>query len=353
MEVVIKDCADSSYVVEVGEDATMETMRQKVASAVGFPEDSFRMGFGGKEEGEDITELSAGDTIVLTMAKVKKYEAVAALRALGVTEITARKLETVLSRKNAAVACLLLQAEVVTVIPKLFLAYTTLATLDLSDVSCVTEICDDFMEACRVLTSVDLSGLCHLTRIGNNFLSNCSSLTIVDMAPLSRVEKIGHGFISKCSSLKVLDLPLSTIEEIGHAFLYNCGSLTAVDLPPLCTVTQIGTSFLSNCSSLTVLDLPLGAVTEIGSLFLSHCSSLTELDLSALNRVVQIGHNFLSKCSSLTELNFSPLSSVMYMGVLPDCDWTSLRSIHLSGCSSALSSIVRESAVKDLVVEET
>ena len=66
MEVVVKDCADNLYVIEVGVDDTLETMRQKVASAVGLAEDSFCMGFGGKDEGGDITELSAGDTIVLT-----------------------------------------------------------------------------------------------------------------------------------------------------------------------------------------------------------------------------------------------------------------------------------------------
>ena len=69
MEVVIKDCADNSHVMEVGVDDTTETMRQKVASAVGLAEDSFRMGFGGKDEGDDITQLSAGDTIILTESK--------------------------------------------------------------------------------------------------------------------------------------------------------------------------------------------------------------------------------------------------------------------------------------------
>ena len=107
MEVVIKDCADNSYVIEVGVDDTTETMRQKVASAVGLAEDSFHMGFGGKEEGDDITQLSAGDAIILT--KTKKVEARAELHALGETDITAERLEEV---EDPEVACLLLQAEV-------------------------------------------------------------------------------------------------------------------------------------------------------------------------------------------------------------------------------------------------
>ena len=66
MELCVQGYDENKFVIEVGENDTTETMRQKVASATGLCEDSFRMGFGGKEEGEDITELSAGDTVVLT-----------------------------------------------------------------------------------------------------------------------------------------------------------------------------------------------------------------------------------------------------------------------------------------------
>ena len=66
MEVTVRGFDDNPYMIEVGEDDTTEKMRQKVACAVGLAEDSFHMGFGGKDEGEDITQLSAGDTIVLT-----------------------------------------------------------------------------------------------------------------------------------------------------------------------------------------------------------------------------------------------------------------------------------------------
>ena len=69
MELTIKDCSNNLYVIEVGVDDTTETMRQKVATAAGLAEDSFHMGFGGKQEGEDITQLSAGDTVVLTKTK--------------------------------------------------------------------------------------------------------------------------------------------------------------------------------------------------------------------------------------------------------------------------------------------
>ena len=69
MDVTIKGYDDNLFMIEVGVDDTTETMRQKVASAVGLAEDSFHMGFGGKDEGDDITQLSAGDTIILTKTK--------------------------------------------------------------------------------------------------------------------------------------------------------------------------------------------------------------------------------------------------------------------------------------------
>ena len=88
--------------VELGEDDTPAVMRRKVASAVGLPEDGFVMSFGGvaMDEGYDMTQLSAGDTIVLTM--VTKQAARAALHALGETDITAERLGSV---EDPEVAC--------------------------------------------------------------------------------------------------------------------------------------------------------------------------------------------------------------------------------------------------------
>ena len=351
MEIVIKDCADNSYMIEVDVDDTTETMRQKVASAVGLAEDSFHMGFGGKEEGEDITQLSAGDTIILT--KTKKFVARAALHALGERDITAERLVTV---EDPEVACLLLQAEVATVIPNNFLAQTSLTSLDLSAVSCVTEIGDEFLHQCTMLTSVDLSGLTRLTRIGTNFLADCTSLTAVNLSPLSNVTHIGTSFLYSCTSLTAVDLsplrnvthiddrflnncssltavdlsPLRNVTQIHDWFLDNCTSLTAVDLSPLRNVTQFGYEFLANCRSLTAVDLALSNVTHIDTSFLFNCNSLTEVDLSPLRNVTQIGCQFLAHCSSLTAVDLSPLSNVTHIGTsfLPNCN--SLTAVDLS-----------------------
>ena len=150
MDVTIKGYDDNLFMIEVGVDDTTETMRQKVASAVGLAEDSFHMGFGGKDEGDDITQLSAGDTIILT--KATKYAARAELHALGETDITAERLGEV---EDPEVACLLLQAEVATVIPDDFLSGSSLTRLDLSAVSCVTEVGDTFLCDCTLLTSIE------------------------------------------------------------------------------------------------------------------------------------------------------------------------------------------------------
>ena len=52
----------------------------------------------------------------------------------------------------------------------------SLTRLDLSAVSCVTEVGDRFLDGCTTLTSIDLSGLSNVTRIGSYFLYNCKGL---------------------------------------------------------------------------------------------------------------------------------------------------------------------------------
>ena len=73
MDLTIKGWNGVKDTVELGEDDTPAVMRRKVASAVGLPEDGFVMSFGEEavDEGYDMTQLSAGDTVVLTEAKVK------------------------------------------------------------------------------------------------------------------------------------------------------------------------------------------------------------------------------------------------------------------------------------------
>ena len=331
MDVHFEDFRANLHTVEVDADDTVEGLRRKVATAAGLAEDGFCMSFGGEAmgEGAGLTQLSAGDTIVLT--KTQKQEALAELHALGETDITPERLETV---EDPVVACLLLQAEVATVIPYCFLADTTLTTLDLSAESIVTHIRDRFLCSCTSLTSVDLSGLSNVTQVGALFLGFCTSLTTLDLAPLRNMT------------------------QIDNNFLFGCKSLTNVDLSPLSNVTQVGMQFLGNCPSLATLDLsPLSKVTQVGSYFLEACSSLTTLNLSPLSNVTRVEAHFLTNCSSLTTLDLSPLSRITYFGQ----DWsgtnfaagcTSLTSIYLSGCSSVVSDEVRKCELRHLVVGE-
>ena len=305
MDVNIKGFDTNEHVVEVGADDTEEGLRRKVASAMGLPEDGFCMSFGGEAmgAGADMTQLSAGDTIILT--KTKKQEAIAELRALGETDLTAQRLAQV---EDPVVACLLLQAEVATVIPGWFLSSTSLTRLDLSAESIVTHIGDKFLLDCASLTSVDLSGLSNVTQVGEYFLGSCTSLTTLNLSPLRNVTQVGADFLGSCTSLTTLNLsPFSNVTQVHDYFLYGCKSLTNVDLSPLSNVTQVGVRFLWNCSSLTTLDL------------------------SPLSRITHIGVGFGATCFA--------------------ADCTSLTSIYLSGCSSVVSDEVRNGELKHLVVE--
>ena len=167
---------------------------------------------------------------------------------------------------------------------------------------------------------------------------------------LCNVKRIGEGFLSG-TGLTALDLtPLSSIAHIGDWFLSECKSLIALNMSPLRNVTIVGDWFLGDCRSLTELVLtPLSNVTQIGESFLAKCTGLTELDLTPLSNVTQIDEGFLANCTGLTVLDLSPLGAVMHMGVLHADEYTSLKSIHLSGCSSAVSSRVQESNLKELV----
>ena len=109
-----------------------------------------------------------------TLTKTTKYQSVEALRALGETDISEARLATV---KDPDVASLLLQAEVATVIPHYFLRNASFTRLDLSAVSGVTRIYDNFLHGCASVETVDLSGLCNVTHIGNDCLYRCPSLT--------------------------------------------------------------------------------------------------------------------------------------------------------------------------------
>ena len=327
MDVHFEDFRANQHTIEVGADDTVEHMRRKVASAMGLPEDSFCMSFGGEVigEGYDMTQLSAGDTIVLT--KSMKYEAVAELHALGETDLTAERLEEV---EDPEVACLLLQAEVATVIHDGFLQEGSFTRLDLSAVSFVTQIGDRFLSECTSLTSIDLSGLSNVTRVGGYFLSNCNSLTSLDLPPLNNVTVIENGFLYGCKGLTTLDLtPLNNVTRIEGEFLSCCKGLTSLDLTPLNNVTKIESEFLCCCKGLTTLDLtPLNNVTRIESDFFCGCKGLTTLDLSPLHKVKNVGSDFADQCTSLT-------------------------SIYLSGCSSAVSKNVRNiKKLRRLVVEE-
>ena len=271
MDLNIKGFDTNQHTVEVGTDDTVEGLRRKVASAMGLPEDGFCMSFGSEAmgEGADMTQLSAGDTIILTK-KSQKYEAIAELHALGETDITAGRLKSV---REPAVACLLLQAEVTTVIPNGFLARNSLTRLDLSAESIVTHIRDCFLYHCDSLTSIDLTGLNNVTQVGSAFLWNCNSLTTLDLSPFSNVTQLGVAFVGGCTSLTNIDLsPLSNVVQVGEGFLKNCSGLTTLDLSPLsriahilCTIGDV-TPFAANCTSLT-------------SIYLSGCSSVVSKEV--------------------------------------------------------------------------
>ena len=336
------------YVVEVGEDDTTATMRQKVASAEGLCEDSFHMGFGGKDEGEDITQLEPGATITLTMTP--KFEALTALHALGERDITAERLQ---QARDPKVASLLLQAEVATAIPDNFFSESEVTrivfscvsdvddncgtTLHLPALPCVTAVGTFFLRRCYTLSTVDLSSLQAVTATGYGFLSECTGLSTVDLSGLQAVTTIGDGFLFSCTGLSTVDLSgLKAVITIGHWFLGKCTGLSTVDLSGLQAVTTLGSYFLSGCTNLSKVDFSgLQALTTIGKHFLAECATLSTVDLSGLHAVTTIDDCFLYECTRLSTLDVSSLQAVTNVGCLWLCTVPALQTIHgMDKCSN-------------------
>ena len=307
MDLTIKDFDEKEHVVEVGVDDALGHLRLKVASAAELQEDSFQMTFKGEvlREEEGIKELSAGDTIMLV--RTTKFAAIAALHALGETDLTNERLATV---DDPDVARLLLEAEVATETPHVFSQGSALTRLDLSAVSVVTEIGDGFLSCCPQLTEVDLSGLCNVTVIGDGFIEHAGRLESINLSGFGSVTKIGRTFFAG-TALQTVDLSVfRRVTVIEEYFLSSCRHLTSVDLSGLSNVTKIGDQFLCGCSALKRVCLSgLRSVVTIGKYFFGGCSLLQVVDgLSALSGVRSIGESLFFRCSELTRIDASGLS---------------------------------------------
>ena len=313
MEICVESFDGEKYTVEVDVDDTTADIRRKVASAAELCEDGFDMSFGGKllAEGDYITQLSAGDTVVLTKTKSQKDDAIAALRDLGETDITAERFERLTDPK---LVHLFLRAEVVTEIPSDCLRRGTFEELDLSGVPGVAVIRNFFLSDCRSLRTVDLSGWSNVTQLCDGFLYSCCTLTTVDLSGWNNLRTVGHTFLCECSSLTTLDLSgWNNVTQINGFFLSNCNALQTLDLSGWNNVRLVGDYFLYDCSALRTLSLSgWHSVTQVGYYFLANCRELRTVDLSGWTSAAYIAPHFMQSCRIRTSsINVTGSSSVV------------------------------------------
>ena len=345
MEICVKSFDGEKYTVDVGVDDTIADIRQKVASAAELCEDGFDMSFGGKllAEGDDTTQLSAGDTVVLTKTKSQKDDAIAALRDLGETRLTSERFEGLTDRRlvqiDPKLVHLFLKAEVVTEIFDGFLEGGTFEELDLSGVTGVTKIRRNFLIGCSSLHTADLSGWSNVTHIDGDFLERCMALQTLDLSGWGNVTHVDNGFLQsspvQSSALRTLDLSgWSNVTRIESSFLCYCRELTTLDISGWSNMTHIEHGFLYNCSALRTLDMSGWTnVTQLGCSFLSHCGALQTVDLSGWNNVTQIEDFFLANCKALTALRISGWN-VRHVGASFLANLSALKTLDMSGWSS-------------------
>ena len=183
-----------------------------------------------------------------------------------------------------------------------------ISEIDLSPLSNLTTIGNEFLFEFNTLTSIDLHTLSQLTTIGDYFLYSCGRLEAIDLSQLSKLTTIGDYFLSYCGRLEAIDLSqLSKLTTIGHCFLEECTQLRTIYLPTSTNITVIPSSFLRGCISLKKIDLsPLTNITAIADNFLAGCVSLEEIDLSGMHQLKTIGKSFLKNCDKLNIIICDP-----------------------------------------------
>ena len=169
-----------------------------------------------------------------------------------------------------------------------------------------------FLQGCTLKT-LDLSPLSHLTKLSNNFLQDSTGLISLDLTPFAHLTKLPTGFLLGCTGLAALDLsPLTNLKTLPKHFVMGCTGLTSIVLPPL---TELPEYFLTGSIGLTTIDLtPLAQITKIPRAFLGGCTGLTSIDFSALSNVTEINTIFMQGCSGVTSLDLSPMSNSTFKG---------------------------------------
>eukprot|EP00658_Telonema_sp_P-2_P035221 TRINITY_DN25651_c0_g1_i1.p1 TRINITY_DN25651_c0_g1~~TRINITY_DN25651_c0_g1_i1.p1 ORF type:complete len:139 (-),score=22.71 TRINITY_DN25651_c0_g1_i1:94-510(-) len=93
-------------------------------------------------------------------------------------------------------------------------------------------------DRCSGLKVLNLSPLSQITEVLDNFLCGCTGPTELDMSPLTQVEVIHEELLRGCSGLTELHLGnISRVKYLDGKFLIGCDKLTTVtNVPPEATL---------------------------------------------------------------------------------------------------------------------
>jgi hypothetical protein len=169
------------------------------------------------------------------------------------------------------------------------------------------------MLECTNLQSIDLSNLTQLVSIGDNFLDACLPNLIVKCNYNQlKLIKLTRDFIESCEDSDPYSCSESpyrirenynTKIESGYKLYNEDKTLCKINLDQLKDVTIISNNFLNDYNKLTSIDLsPLSHVYYIGNNFLRNCSKLIDIDLTPLKHLYGIGPNFLDNCDNLKSI---------------------------------------------------
>lgn len=188
---------------------------------------------------------------------------------------------------------------------------SSLVTVDLSNLTGLTEIPDDGFNGNRKLTTVKFGSLPNLTSVGQRAFFNCGDLQNFQYDSLPNLAVLGASSFMYCAALTSFDfnnLPgLTTIQS--NAFKTSAlHSINLSNLPLLATLGNSAFSTMPLLTTLTINNVP--HLTTLPKDVFRYCTQLATLNLTNLSALTTIGDTAFGYDEVLETLDLSNLTAL-------------------------------------------
>jgi hypothetical protein len=200
---------------------------------------------------------------------------------------------------------------------KVYKSTITKLVLGPSECSGIRSLSANFLYEFVNLTTLDLSGISNVNYIGNNFMYGCKNFTKSITIPV-KTNMIGDSFMANCTSFnQPINIP-NNVTYIGSKFLSGATKFNSLITFPTVQpaspsqdgigasngLTEIGDSFLGHSTTANIFnqDIVLPAtLRRLGSKFMENSKSFNK-PFTVPASVTIIGQDFFKDCTNMTEV---------------------------------------------------